>query len=322
MNRNLSIHVIEELLKAGVAEFVLCPGARNAPFINLLSPSGLPQSYWYEERSASFFALGRAKALKRPVAIFTTSGTAVGEVMCAMMEAYYTSIPLIAVTADRPRRYRGTNAPQTADQTGIFGTYAPFEYDLEGQESFSLDAWHGRSPVHINVCLEEPQPVELPRVFSPPSPFRDHLEIKNPLLLTEFLQNVSSLLVIVSTLSRADREAVAQFLLRLNAPVYLEGISGLCSDLRLASLRVIEPSLKGIDGVLRLGGVPTHRIWRDLEEAKIKVDVLSISEHPFAGLSFSKLIHCRIGQLLESHPTFFGSPLPTSLNRKVISRKS
>src|SRR5207248_3106992 len=71
-----------------------------------------------------FFALGRAKLLGKPAAVVTTSGTAVAELLPAVVEAFYSGTPLIVITADRPARYRGTGAPQCIEQEGIFGPYA------------------------------------------------------------------------------------------------------------------------------------------------------------------------------------------------------
>jgi 2-succinyl-5-enolpyruvyl-6-hydroxy-3-cyclohexene-1-carboxylate synthase len=108
----------------------------------------------YEERSAAFFALGRARASGRPVAIIT--GTAAGELLQATMEAFYTEDPLLLITADRPRRYRGTGAPQAAEQAGIFGVYAPFSQDLEHVDPCAITEWDWVDPAHLNVCIEDP----------------------------------------------------------------------------------------------------------------------------------------------------------------------
>lgn len=298
MNRKLAIQVIQELLHSGVSEFVLCPGGRNAPLVNLITRSTLKHTCWFEERSAAFYALGRARALRRPVAVITTSGTAVGELLPACMEAYYSSIPLVLVTADRPRSYRGTNAPQTADQVGIFGIYAPTELDLAGEEHFSLASWSAHQPLHLNVCFEEPTKDEAPFTFE--SPQRREKEPKvgvDPSRLCTFIERADKLLIIVGALQRADRESTIRFLVRCNAPVYLEAISGIREDPRLSKLRVIQPRLKDHKAILRLGGVPTHRIWRDLEDAS--VEVLSITEHPFGGLARGDFIHADIGCFLD-----------------------
>lgn len=112
--------------------------------------------------------------------------------------------------------------------------------------------------------------------------------------LHHFYTKVKNPFVLVSTLPEKVRENVADYLIKLNAPVYLEGISGLRHDPRLQHLRVHFPEhqLKKnfYDGVLRLGGVPTPSVWRSLEKMEGKIEVLSMSHLPFSGLSWGALL--------------------------------
>lgn len=115
-------------------------------------------------------------------------------------------------------------------------------------------------------------------------------------ICNDFFAEVHCPLVLVSTLPDKCRETVVRFLLSLNAPVYLEAISGLREDPRLQHLRISNPdtifrhNLYPLDGILRLGGVPTPRLWRDLETKKGIIKVLSISHLPFSGLSWGGLV--------------------------------
>jgi 2-succinyl-5-enolpyruvyl-6-hydroxy-3-cyclohexene-1-carboxylate synthase len=148
--------VLDLLKDFGVKEVILCAGARNAPFVHLLSENSDFTVYsFFEERSASFFALGRMQSEGHPVAVVTTSGTAAAELLPAAIEADYQRLPLVMITADRPRRYRGTGAPQTIVQTGIYSSYVEWSCDLEGAlpEGFRPS---GVRPVHFNVCFDEP----------------------------------------------------------------------------------------------------------------------------------------------------------------------
>ncbi|HKS21384.1 MAG TPA: thiamine pyrophosphate-binding protein [Thermoanaerobaculia bacterium] len=130
---------IAEARTAGVVDFCVCGGSRNAPLIAVLSVTSDVRVWSFvDERSAAFFALGRAKLLGAPAAVVTTSGTAVAELLPAVIEAYYSGTPLIVITADRPARYRGTGAPQCIEQEGIFGPYA------------------GSCVTHVNVEFDEP----------------------------------------------------------------------------------------------------------------------------------------------------------------------
>jgi len=144
--------LIEMVRGFGVVDFCVCSGSRNAPLIAVISQldagvSAGGRAYSFvDERSAAFFALGRAKRDERPVAVITTSGTAVAELLPATIEAYYSGVPLVLITADRPARYRGTGAPQAIQQESIFGVYA----------SRATSDWNRRMPLHINVEFDEP----------------------------------------------------------------------------------------------------------------------------------------------------------------------
>lgn len=291
MNDLLANRVLQELLDVGVREFCLCFGGRNAPLsLALINNKHIKTHFWHEERAASFFALGRCRALKGPVAVLVTSGTAAGELLPAAMEAHYSEIPLILVTADRPRRYRYSGAPQTAEQRGLYGQYAHYAVDVECNEPFSLKEWDQRGACHINVCFEDPAPQsEYYPLFEKARGPQRRSNHRSKEDLERFLNGVSKPLVLVSALEDQALEPVAKYLIKLNAPVYLEGISNLREDKRLQHLKVHNPDVshRFFDGVLRIGGVPTHRVWRDLEEAKIPV--YSVSEASFPGLSFAEV---------------------------------
>ena len=132
--------------ETGVRDFCVCAGSRNSPLLAVLGSSDAKTYSFVDERSAAFFALGRAKRDGVPVAVVTTSGTAVAELLPAAIEAFYSTTPLVFVTADRPERYRGTGAPQCIDQVGIFGSYA----------EVTLENWTRTKPLHLNIEFDEP----------------------------------------------------------------------------------------------------------------------------------------------------------------------
>src|SRR5437660_6928154 len=149
--------VIGLVRELGVETFCVCGGSRNAPLIASLSveagfsrpvpaEAGTHTYSFVDERSAAFFALGRARLTERPVAVITTSGTAAAELLPAAIEAHYSGVPLILITADRPARYRGTGAPQAIEQEEIFGIYAARD----------AATWTRPGPLHINVEFDEP----------------------------------------------------------------------------------------------------------------------------------------------------------------------
>lgn len=120
--------IVEALLASGVQDVLLAPGSRNAPIslaLHAAEAAGLLRLHVrIDERVASFTALGMAKASGRVVAVVTTSGTAVGNLVPAAMEARASGIPLLLLTADRPGYLVGTGANQTCDQLGILGPAA------------------------------------------------------------------------------------------------------------------------------------------------------------------------------------------------------
>ncbi|MFT4189726.1 MAG: thiamine pyrophosphate-binding protein [Aeromicrobium sp.] len=144
--------VVERLLGLGVSEAVLAPGSRSGPLalaLHAADAQGLMRLHVrVDEREAGFLALGLAKASGRPVPVVTTSGTAVANLHPAMLEALHTRVPVIALTADRPGRLRGTGANQTTDQRAIFPG-VDFTDDIS--ELGPLDG-----PVQVNLEFDEP----------------------------------------------------------------------------------------------------------------------------------------------------------------------
>ena len=170
--------LVDELVRNGVREVVLCPGSRSAPLayaVLAAERSGrLRLHVRVDERSAGFLALGLARGAGAPVAVVTTSGTAVANLHPAVLEASHGEVPLLVVSADRPHELRGTGANQTTTQPGIFAGATRYDADLPapvvrtGLPPFwrstvcrAVAAATGATggppgPVHLNVCLREP----------------------------------------------------------------------------------------------------------------------------------------------------------------------
>lgn len=166
----VAVCVIEELIASGVRDVVLCPGSRSAPIALALADAerrGLVRLHVrIDERSAAYLALGLARGSGAPCAVVTTSGTAAVNLHPAIVEAAYSGVPLVAVTADRPGAVRGSGANQTIDQRDLYGTDAVTWVDLEGLEepalrdvvarTLDLAAGERGGPVHLNLPLSEP----------------------------------------------------------------------------------------------------------------------------------------------------------------------
>ena len=159
----LALHVVQQLWLGGVRDVVLAPGSRSAPLALALDAADrngdLRLHVRIDERSAGFLALGLATGSRRPVAVVTTSGTAVGNVLPAVMEAHHTGRRLVVMSADRPDRLRGTGANQTTDQAGIFGTFAPCHDVTAATPDGEIDALVAQAcsrqgPTQVNVQLD------------------------------------------------------------------------------------------------------------------------------------------------------------------------
>ena len=174
----LATVVVDELVRHGVREAVLCPGSRSAAFAYALQDADragrIRLHVRVDERSAAFLALGLAKATRLPVPVFTTSGTAVANLHPAVLEASHAAVPLIIVSADRPAELQGTGANQTTNQSELFGTATRLFHHLgaperrDGQNAVwrsvvsrlyiaaTGSAGSDAGPVHLNVSLREP----------------------------------------------------------------------------------------------------------------------------------------------------------------------
>ena len=154
--------IIRQIIEAGITDAVISPGSRNAPLTLALfaaEEKGLIKLHVrIDERTAAFFALGIAKATKRPVPVICTSGTAVANFHPAVLEASHSNLPLFVITADRPAELRRTGANQTTEQARIFGKAVRYFADVSGPAfplEIPLNALQ-TGPVHINIQFDEP----------------------------------------------------------------------------------------------------------------------------------------------------------------------
>ncbi len=159
----LAVAVVSELRRGGVTEVVLAPGSRSAALALVLHEAdraGLLRLHVrIDERSAGFLALGLAKGSHRPVAIVTTSGTAVANLHPAVLEALHVGERVIVLSADRPASLRGTGANQTTEQPGLFGqrvTCVDVAVRDVGAAVQAVQQAVRGGPSHINLQFTEP----------------------------------------------------------------------------------------------------------------------------------------------------------------------
>lgn len=309
MNIGLARNVLNAVASWGVGEIVLCGGARNSPFVCLLEKCrGVKIFFHFDERAAAFFALGRILHHGRPVAVITTSGTAAAELLPATIEAHYAGLPLALITADRPKSYRGTGAPQTIEQEDLLRPFVEKAWDIDGDFSFSVDVRAARRPVHLNVCFDEPLVDEDIADWSWPEAGIRERPAGTASHPSEF--NGRTPLVILGSLSAEEAPIVREALSVLRRPVYAEGPSGLRRDPLLREFSIFSGEemagrllSRGVcDSVIRIGGVPTLRAWRDLEKKFASLPVLNLSGTGFSGLAREKSafsVSAGLGFLLE-----------------------
>lgn len=150
--------LVEFLSEVGIEEAVICPGSRNAPLIEAFSQSNFQLYSQVDERSAGYFALGLAKGSLKPVIVCCSSGTAVANLLPALIESEHQGHSLIIISADRPKGASKSCANQSIQQERIFGSYAHYlditAYDLETFEH-AYEA-NIRRNLHINIAFKEP----------------------------------------------------------------------------------------------------------------------------------------------------------------------
>lgn len=154
------IELVDSLYQRGVNEAVICPGSRNAPLMLALTRHGGFKCYSIsDERSAGFFGLGIALKTGRPVVICCTSGSAGLNFAPAVVEAFFQEVPLIVLTADRPKEWIGQWDGQTIYQENLFGKHSKafFDFETDDCSSAPLTAMvEPKGPVQINVPIREP----------------------------------------------------------------------------------------------------------------------------------------------------------------------
>ena len=170
--------LVDEFYQLGVRHAVFSPGSRSTTMAMLFTEYEGFETYMnIDERSASFMALGIAKAHKEPTVLVCTSGSAVAHYLPAILEAQYSGVPLIVLSADRPYTLLHTGAPQTVDQQKIFGTAVNYYEELAvpqdehyytyprqvARKAYMKAMDTKKGPVHINVPLFEPLVPELDR---------------------------------------------------------------------------------------------------------------------------------------------------------------
>jgi 2-succinyl-5-enolpyruvyl-6-hydroxy-3-cyclohexene-1-carboxylate synthase len=287
--------LVDALAGGGVRHACISPGSRSTPLaLAFARDERIAAHVHVDERSAGFFALGLAAATGDPVAMMCTSGTAAVEFHPAIVEASQARVPVIALTADRPPRLRGTGANQTIDQVELYGR-AVRAY-LEPPLPASTDdaaAWFdtgvravdacgaaGPGPVHVNCAFDEPLvPAGAPAWARRPAPVGaaggtdpDALEPALEALLSTYAGRQG--VITIGPLRPPTTLSLLSFGEVLGWPVLAEPLSGLRLDASGAGRALAAGQLligdeawlerHSPDVVLQIGAMPTTRATQRL----------------------------------------------------------
>lgn len=273
-------------MKMNLEKIFFCTGARNHDLLKVFESDRV--HFEYDERMASFKALGLTKVASNPVAICTTSGTAVSQCVSAMLEAYYSENPLVLISGDRPKKLHGTGSPQTIDHEALTRSCrrSYVEIDVSELATFSLEGLE--FPVHINVLVDDTVPHSMEVV--------QHESING---FNNFLTKVRKPLFVFSHENKSMRPLIEKFS-KLGLLFYAETLSG---GRDLSSLKsekkLIELFEAGFfDSVVRIGHTPLTKIWRLLE--KKPLPVFHFDSRRLPGLSFGEVLPMDSESLLKN----------------------
>ena len=268
--------LVAGLADAGVTRAFVSPGSRNTPLtLAIAACSAIDDVSIRDERSAGFMALGFAKATGRPAVVVCTSGSAAAHYLPAVVEADQSATPLIVLTADRPVELRGTFAPQTMDQTSLYGVhvkaFVDFDMNAADHRTFgsavvatAVDGIPGA--VHINVPLDEP--LTPPALDVGPSivPATD-VPVGDPISIDDLIADRRVLIVTGGYLGTDFPAQLGAYADSLGAPVLADAQSRPAADSTIVSADALaasgELARNQPDVVLRFGGLPTSKpIWQ------------------------------------------------------------
>ncbi|MGA2122864.1 MAG: 2-succinyl-5-enolpyruvyl-6-hydroxy-3-cyclohexene-1-carboxylic-acid synthase [Acidimicrobiales bacterium] len=295
--------VFDQWAQLGLSDVVISPGSRSTPLVLAAAATeGVTLHIRLDERSAGFFALGRALVTQRPVVVIVTSGTAATELHACVAEADLAFVPLIVVTADRPPDQHGVGAPQTIEQGHLYAdmvrrftdTFVVNFEDSANWREIAQDLWYSAigsppGPVHLNAAFLEPLVADILELPS-----------RSGRYVAQTVQDVPDVDVrgraVLCVVGRGVTRETIEICRRLNWVVLGDATANgtleyFDSLLRSADfVRRVQP-----DVVIRLGGLPASKVlaeqlrtWRArtiaLEGAGFVADPDRLISETYAGL--------------------------------------
>ena len=309
--------LIDEWVRHGLRHAVIAPGSRSTPMaLALVCRTDINTHVFHDERSASFAALGVALATGMPAALLCTSGTAATHFHAAVVEAHQSGVPMLVLTADRPPELHGVGAPQTIEQTDLYGVAVRLFHDPGVPDHEQRATWRSMAgeawthavgdtpgPVHLNLPfreplvgeigdLPEPQPVEL---LAPPL-----VDVSN---VVDLLATSRGLIVAGNGVG--DPRLVQKLATATGWPIVADPLSG-CQMLESAIARfdaiLRHPEFAAAhrpDVVFQLGMPPASKVlaqWLAGSEAThVAVSPVGLVSDP--NLVGSRQVHASIGAL-------------------------
>lgn len=272
-------------MKTDFPKVFFCTGARNHELLKILDRNEI--KFEFDERMASFKALGLAKALGKPVAVCTTSGTAVSQCVSAMLEAYYSETPLVLISGDRPKKLHGTGSPQTIEHEALTRSCRRTYIEIDVSELPDLELGTVEYPVHVNVLVDDTTPHFMKLVL--------HEAMGG---FAQFLKDKKRPLFLISQEAQTMRPFVEK-LLGTSVMFYAETLSGAheLSTIKTEK-KLVELFEQGFfDSIVRIGHTPLSKIWRLLE--KRPLPVFHFDSRKLPGLSFGELLTLSSKELLQ-----------------------
>ena len=330
--------IANTLIQSGVEDVVISPGSRSTPiayaFASLQDEINVYRHV--DERAAGFFALGIAKAKGKPVVLVCTSGTAAANYYPAIVEANYSRVPLIVLTADRPHELREVGAPQTINQVRIFGEQvkwsAEFPIPDDAKETLPYIERHTAraaaisiaapmGPVHLNIPFREPLLIDFNKKHHRGTYIQSYMSPLAPSneAITQLELHISKtqkgIIVLGELSATANVNALWAFIETLKWPVLVESLSNFRANVPETCMPYIittyDATLKNEafkqaakpETVIRFGAQPVSKFLMQFIAASAPSAYIVVDEDPMFRDSISvatHYIHADIGQWLTN----------------------
>ena len=235
--------IVDGWISQGVRHAMIAPGSRSTPLaLAVVARTEIHVEVFHDERSAAFAALGVGLATGQPAVLLCTSGTAAAHFHAAVIESSLSHVPLLVVTADRPPELKDVGAPQTIDQTKLYGDAVRWFHDPGVADIAASGSWHSLArqsyastvgvnsgPVHLNLPFREPlagKAIEL----SSDQPIRAQILGSIGLSDSELQQAVALFEnrkgIIITGRGSGDASAISELAVALGWPVLADSRSG------------------------------------------------------------------------------------------------